>query len=118
MNKEKPTRFLEELCQDVIIRLLLALRLRLLPPVGPFLQQVRDAVALEAGVAAVFAFLTFAGVRGVAVLPFFHAFLGARRSGARGFNVALCRLQFIDAILVHALIALRGLVELEDISIP
>lgn len=86
---------------------------------------MRDAVAFEAGVMAVFAFLMFDGVRGVAVLPFFYAFLGACQSRARGFNVVLCRLQFIDAILVHTMIigqgvcaTLRGLMELEDISIP
>lgn len=86
---------------------------------------MRDAVAFEAGVVAVFAFLVFDGGGGVAVLPFFYAFLGAFQSGAGGFNVVLCRLQFIDAILVQALITgqgvcapLRGLTELEEISIP
>lgn len=80
----EPTGFLEEFCQDVIVRFLLTLCLRLFFLIGPFLHQVRDVVALKAGVLAAFAslVLVFVGVSLVAVLSFLPAFLraGQRRA--------------------------------------
>ncbi len=81
---KNPTRFLEELCQNIIIWFLLVLGFivfHLLSLKGPFLHQVRDAVAFEPHVLSVFAFLMFVFVRvgRVAVLPLFPVFLWARQ---------------------------------------
>lgn len=75
---KRPTGFLEELCQDVIIRFLL--RLAVFPfPKGSSLHQVGDAVAFTPRVLGVLTLLMFELVRvnGVAVLPLFPVFLWA-----------------------------------------
>ncbi len=82
MGFKKPTRFLEELCQDVIVWFLPVLRLivfTLCFLTGPFLHQVRDAVTFKPSILVVFAFLMFMFVRvsGVAVLSLFPVFLWA-----------------------------------------
>lgn len=75
------TWFLEEFCQNVIVGFILLLRLVLFFPVGSFLDQVGDALALEVGVLVVFAFLVlvFGRVDRLAVLPLLPVFVRPRR---------------------------------------